>query len=76
MVKVNLELLQVKIIEKVNNSNNERENDKTSIGRLIYKHLMNGVSHMLPFVVSGGVLVAISFLWGIFFSRSDKRAIQ
>lgn len=52
--------------EKVNNSNNERENDKTSIGRLIYKHLMNGVSHMLPFVVSGGVLVAISFLWGIF----------
>ncbi|SDQ26241.1 PTS fructose transporter subunit IIBC [Carnobacterium viridans] len=52
--------------EKVNNSNNERENDKTSIGRLIYRHLMNGVSHMLPFVVSGGVLVAISFLWGIF----------
>lgn len=52
--------------EKVNNSNNERENDKTSIGHLIYKHLMNGVSHMLPFVVSGGVLVAISFLWGIF----------
>ena len=29
--------------EKVNNSNNERENDKTSIGRLIYRHLMNGV---------------------------------
>lgn len=38
----------------------------TSIGRQAYKHLMNGVSHMLPFVVSGGVLIAISFLWGIF----------
>lgn len=37
-----------------------------SIGRQIYKHLMNGVSHMLPFVVAGGVLVAISFLFGIY----------
>lgn len=37
-----------------------------SIGRQIYKHLMNGVSHMLPFVVAGGVLIAISFLFGIF----------
>lgn len=52
--------------ENEKNLNNEKESDKTSIGRLIYKHLMNGVSHMLPFVVSGGVLVAISFLWGIF----------
>ncbi|GHT49103.1 PTS fructose transporter subunit IIC [Spirochaetia bacterium] len=40
-------------------------NGNESIGRQIYKHLMNGVSHMLPFVVGGGVLVAISFLWGI-----------
>ncbi len=37
-----------------------------SLGHTIYKHLMNGVSHMLPLVVAGGVLVAISFLWGIF----------
>lgn len=37
-----------------------------SFGRQIYKHLMNGVSHMLPFVVAGGVLVAISFLFGIY----------
>lgn len=36
-----------------------------SIGREIYKHLMNGVSHMLPFVVGGGVLIALSFLFGI-----------
>ena len=39
--------------------------DKESIGHQIYKHLMNGVSHMLVFVVAGGVLTAISFLWGI-----------
>lgn len=36
-----------------------------SVGRAIYKHLMNGVSHMLPFVVGGGVLIAVSFLFGI-----------
>lgn len=39
--------------------------EKESIGHVIYKHLMNGVSHMLVFVVAGGVLTAISFLWGI-----------
>ena len=33
-----------------------------SIGRQVYKHLMNGVSHMLPFVIGGGILIAISFL--------------
>ena len=39
--------------------------EKESIGHIIYKHLMNGVSHMLVFVVAGGVLTAVSFLWGI-----------
>ena len=33
-----------------------------SIGHQTYKHLMNGVSHMLPFVVGGGILIAIAFL--------------
>jgi len=33
-----------------------------SLGHTIYKHLMNGVSHMLPFVVGGGILIAIAFL--------------
>ena len=33
-----------------------------SFGRQIYKHLMNGVSHMLPFVIGGGILIAIAFL--------------
>lgn len=34
-----------------------------SIGRTIYKHLMNGVSHMLPFVIGGGILIALAFLF-------------
>lgn len=33
-----------------------------SVGHRIYKHLMNGVSHMLPFVVGGGILIALAFL--------------
>ncbi|PQD96631.1 PTS fructose transporter subunit IIABC [Pradoshia eiseniae] len=41
------------------------DQEKTSIGSQIYKHLMSGVSNMLPFVVGGGLLIAISFLFGI-----------
>lgn len=41
--------------------NNDSEG-KDSVGHQIYKHLMNGVSHMLPFVVGGGILIAIAFL--------------
>ncbi|MCW0119141.1 PTS fructose transporter subunit IIABC [Bacillus subtilis] len=37
----------------------------SGIGNAFYKHLMSGVSNMLPFVVGGGILVAISFFWGI-----------
>ncbi len=36
--------------------------DNESAGRKLYKHLMNGVSHMLPFVVAGGIFIAIAFL--------------
>ena len=36
--------------------------EKLSVGRTIYKHLMSGVSHMLPFVIGGGILIAIAFL--------------
>lgn len=47
--------------------------NKTSFGRSIYKNLMNGVSHMLPFVVAGGVLIAISFaVWGIYSFDPDN----
>lgn len=38
------------------------ETQSEGVGRQIYKHLMNGVSHMLPFVVGGGILIAIAFL--------------
>jgi len=35
---------------------------KETVGHIIYKHLMSGVSHMLPFVVGGGILIALAFL--------------
>ena len=38
------------------------DDEKESFGHKVYKHLMNGVSHMLPFVVGGGVLIAFGFL--------------
>ncbi len=41
----------------------EISGEKESIGRQIYKHLMNGVSHMLPFVIGGGILIALAFLF-------------
>ncbi|MBC3901163.1 PTS fructose transporter subunit IIABC [Acetobacterium malicum] len=37
--------------------------EKESVGRKIYKDLMNGVSHMLPFVIGGGILIALAFLF-------------
>lgn len=40
--------------------------EKVSVWRQIYVHLMNGVSHMIPFVVAGGVMIAISFMFGIY----------
>lgn len=40
----------------------ESSGSDESIGRQLYKHLMNGVSHMLPFVVAGGIFIAIAFL--------------
>ncbi|MGL5354146.1 MAG: PTS fructose transporter subunit IIABC [Clostridium sp.] len=41
----------------------EEAEEKESVGRTIYKHLMNGVSHMLPFVIGGGILIALAFLF-------------
>lgn len=43
-------------------SSNNEDNEDESFGRKIYKHLMNGVSNMLPFVVAGGILIAVAFL--------------
>lgn len=45
---------------KKNNSNASYSSE--SAGRRIYKHLMNGVSHMLPFVIAGGIFIALAFL--------------
>ncbi|WP_125572269.1 fructose-specific PTS transporter subunit EIIC [Lacticaseibacillus songhuajiangensis] len=46
----------------------------TGLGHLVYTSLMNGVSHMLPVVVAGGVLTAISFFWGIY--SADPKSVQ
>ena len=40
----------------------EEDAGNESLGRRLYKHLMNGVSHMLPFVIGGGIVMALSFL--------------
>ena len=40
----------------------ESADTKDSFGRSLYKNLMNGVSHMLPFVVGGGIMIALAFL--------------
>lgn len=44
----------------------QEASSQDSLGRQIYKHLMNGVSHMLPFVIGGGILIAIAFLLDVF----------
>lgn len=44
------------------NSDDFESDYKETTGNKIYKHLMNGVTHMLPFVVGGGILIAIAFL--------------
>ncbi|MDF7683582.1 fructose-specific PTS transporter subunit EIIC [Lactobacillus sp. ESL0679] len=50
---------------QVASSSNSDNISNQKLGNKIYTSLMNGVSHMLPFVVAGGVLIAISFFWGI-----------
>ncbi len=75
------ELIQ-KIIDGkayVYNSDNAEYNssdydDKEGLGRTVYKHLMNGVSHMLPFVVGGGVLIALGFLIDTIAGNADVGA--
>ena len=45
--------------------------EKEGFGHMVYKHLMNGVSHMLPFVVGGGVLIALGFLIDTFAGNAN-----
>lgn len=48
----------------------------TSESKGFYKHLMSGVSNMLPFVVGGGILIAISFIFGINASNPDDASFN
>lgn len=43
-------------------SSSEEKSDNGTVGQRIYKDLMNGVSHMLPFVIGGGIMIALSFM--------------
>ena len=52
-------VIQCKVADGISKAEDE---GKDSAAHQIYKHLMNGVSHMLPFVVGGGILIAIAFL--------------
>lgn len=47
---------------KEENNKSKKDHTEGSIGADIYKHLMNGVSHMLPFVIGGGIAIAIAFM--------------
>ena len=54
---------------------NESDEKPSIIGR-VYKDLMNGISHMLPFVVGGGILIAISFLFETSFGSDSPLFIS
>ncbi|WP_413375435.1 fructose-specific PTS transporter subunit EIIC [Alkalihalobacillus sp. 1P02AB] len=55
-----------------NQSNDADTNaSKKSVGASIYKHLMNGVSNMLPFVIGGGILIALSFVFETLFGQDN-----
>ena len=54
---------EAKTYHSSNKSNQEDDNEKEGFGTQVYKHLMNGVTHMLPFVVGGGILIALAFLF-------------
>lgn len=60
-----------KIYNDSNHADKSEYDDSESFGHMIYKHLMNGVSHMLPFVVGGGVLIALGFLIDTFAGNAD-----
>lgn len=53
---------QVPVYEHKDGGTPVSDESHENIGRKIYKHLMNGVSHMLPFVIGGGILIALAFL--------------
>lgn len=70
------EILSGKIPAYAGKGGSEAEGEaaeaKESLGRQIYKHLMNGVSHMLPFVIGGGILIALAFMFDMEFAGTAK----
>ena len=64
----------IKLGERKETVANNEMIQKENFGRQIYKHLMNGVSYMLPFVVGGGVLIATSFLFGIYSANPEHES--
>ncbi|MEY9867759.1 PTS system fructose-specific IIC component [Peribacillus sp. B2I2] len=62
---LNRALSQDAPVYKATGNDKSDEGDSSKGGLGIYKHLMNGVSNMLPFVVGGGILIALSFFFGI-----------
>ena len=54
---------EAKTYHSSNKNTQEDDNEKEGFGTQVYKHLMNGVTHMLPFVVGGGILIALAFLF-------------
>jgi len=62
----NVSVFRTERSSEISDENGDTEN--SGIWRKIYVHLMNGVSHMIPFVVAGGVMTAISLMFGIYSS--------
>ena len=54
---------EAKVYHSSTQNKEDDSDEKEGIGTQIYKHLMNGVTHMLPFVVGGGILIALAFLF-------------
>lgn len=67
-IKKSAELIELATSGKANvyhhtgGNDTKEESTSGSVGSQIYKHLMNGVSHMLPFVIGGGIAIALAFL--------------
>lgn len=59
---INKVLNESKVYRTTSGDTKVEQDENESLGRKIYKHLMSGVTHMLPFVVGGGILIALAFL--------------
>lgn len=60
--------------EEYSSKNDEESNDNNNFAKAFYTHIMSGVSYMIPFVVVGGIFIALSFMFGI--NSSDPNSDQ